>query len=461
MRYLTNLSVIALFTGICGAPAAQAQTALNLHALQGLAPFSALGNTQAGKAVLAANYTVTGAIQTGTANQPALQPFADQQKQALRDAYITFGNAAEFADGLGSKLGAVYLAGAAYNSSDNGKTATFTSISPDIANLILYSATLTQSDSNAAKYFFANGTSKTGKGPAVPASAAAEAILAAFHGTTDVLGKAYGVPAGSKGADPYGDSRPYQTEKTVLKFTDPDYYGEPSGNDEYLNGPAQDLTASPSFPSGHTTYGYTESTLLAILVPARFTQEVTRGAEYGNSRIIVGAHYAVDVIGGRTLAYYDLAQLLSENPAYLGQKEGKAKPIAKYDVAVKTARSELIKDLETGAGENIASAAAQDTSRFSNPSADQAFYESTQTYGLPVVYPDEAAKPENIAAIAPEAGYLLTAAFPYLTLKQADHILTVTEGPGGGFLDNGSHFGVYSRLDLYKAGQMAEAEAPK
>ena len=48
----------------------------------------------------AANYTVTGAIQTGTANQPALQPFADQQKQALRDAYITFGNAAEFADGL-------------------------------------------------------------------------------------------------------------------------------------------------------------------------------------------------------------------------------------------------------------------------------------------------------------------------------------------------------------------------
>jgi hypothetical protein len=31
---------------------------------------------------------------------------------------------------------------------------------------------------------------------------------------------------------------------------------------------------------------------------------------------------------------------------------------------------------------------------------------------------------------------------------QADAILTLTEGPGDGFLDNGSAFGVYSRLDL-------------
>jgi hypothetical protein len=38
-----------------------------------------------------------------------------------------------------------------------------------------------------------------------------------------------------------------------------------------------------------------------------------------------------------------------------------------------------------------------------------------------------------------------------LTLEQADRILTETEGPGGGFLDNGSSFGVYSRLNLYAA----------
>jgi hypothetical protein len=55
---------------------------------------------------------------------------------------------------------------------------------------------------------------------------------------------------------------------------------------------------------------------------------------------------------------------------------------------------------------------------------------------------------------------LLTAAFPYLTLAQADAILTATEGPGGGFLDSGLAFGVYSRLDLYRAAEQALAMAP-
>jgi len=58
---------------------------------------------------------------------------------------------------------------------------------------------------------------------------------------------------------------------------------------------------------------------------------------------------------------------------------------------------------------------------------------------------------EDVAKLAPEAGYLLTTTFPYLTLLEADDILTETEGPGGGFLDDGSSFGVYSRLNLYAA----------
>jgi hypothetical protein len=44
-----------------------------------------------------------------------------------------------------------------------------------------------------------------------------------------------------------------------------------------------------------------------------------------------------------------------------------------------------------------------------------------------------------------------TIAYPNLILTQADDILTATEGPGGGFLDDGMAFGVYSRLDLYRA----------
>ena len=40
---------------------------------------------------------------------------------------------------------------------------------------------------------------------------------------------------------------------------------------------------------------------------------------------------------------------------------------------------------------------------------------------------------------------------------EANRILTETEGPGGGFLDDGSAFGVYSRLNLYAAAGRAAA----
>jgi len=78
----------------------------------------------------------------------------------------------------------------------------------------------------------------------------------------------------------------------------------------------------------------------------------------------------------------------------------------------------------------------------------------TQTYNLPAVYPNNAGA-EDVGKLAHEAGYLPTSAFPSLTLEQANRILTETEGPGGGLLDDGSSFGVYSRLNLYAAAQRA------
>src|ERR1700677_2654765 len=50
------------------------------------------------------------------------------------------------------------------------------------------------------------------------------------------------------------------------------------------------------------------SLVLALLVPERYQQMIARASEYGNDRILMGAHYAMDVLGGRTLAAYDLAQ---------------------------------------------------------------------------------------------------------------------------------------------------------
>jgi len=439
-------AVVLLFSIV-----APAQSATDLAAFNGLAPVSALQNTTAGQAALAANYAVTGGIQTGKLRQPTLLPLAEQRQQALRDAAITGGDLAQLADGLGTALGAAYLAKAHYKDSSH-----FTNISPAVASLIAYANASTGGNSNAAKFFFANATSN-GK---IPVSDQARTILQRVHGVTDVFGKSYGFPAGSTGANPYGNSRPFQTEPTTATITGLDYFNVPTENTAYNRGPMMNLVASPSFPSGHTTYGYTGALLLAILVPERYQQMVARGAEYGNDRILMGSHYAMDVLAGRTLALYGLAHLLANDPAYVGQRlYGGTTPIMDFPAAIQRARADMAAALEAGCARSVQKCAREDKSRFKKPAADQTFYAVTQTYDLPVVFPQTAQSVEQVGVLAPEAGNLLTAAFPSLTLDQADQILTDTEGPGGGFLDNGSGFGVYSRLNLYAAAGKAAALA--
>jgi hypothetical protein len=112
--------------------------------------------------------------------------------------------------------------------------------------------------------------------------------------------------------------------------------------------------------------------------------------------------------------------------------------------------------LQSECGNAIEACAKEDTERFNNSAADEAFHDVTQTYNLPVVYPKNAGILEDVEKLAPKAGYLLAQAFPSLSPERADKILTETKGPGGGFLDNGSEFGVYSRLNLYAAGRCTE-----
>ena len=103
----------------------------NLNALHGLVSLTALGNTDAGRAALASNFTITGDIQSGAANQPLLLSFPEQQQQALRDSLIT-GVAYELADGLGNKLGDAYQK----TITADCKTSIFTSKLPAVARLI-------------------------------------------------------------------------------------------------------------------------------------------------------------------------------------------------------------------------------------------------------------------------------------------------------------------------------------
>ena len=422
-----------------------------LQDLRGLAPVSALANTREGRAALAANLRVTGAIETGQIHQPTMLPFREQEQMALSDAYAPGHNLAQLSDGLGTKLSAVYLT--RFHAIDREHA---TPLTPALDRLVEYALATSSSHSNAAKFFFGNGTTD-GKTPVSPQ---AQAIYTDVHGSPDPFGRAYNLPAGAPGADPNGDSRPFQTQRKFRHYSGTDYFHTPATNDDYDHGKLMNLTANPSYPSGHTTYGYTSSLLLALLVPSRYQQMVTRGAEYGNDRIIVGAHYAMDVLGGRTLALHDMAHLLANDPAYVQQKPNKhTLVISDFGAALKNARAELTPILEAACGEKLAVCAAQDTGRFSHPKANKVFYTSTQNYNLGIAHPKTAHTVEDVARLAPEAGYLLTAAFPSLSLKEADRILTETEGPGGGFLDDGSSFGVYSRIDLYAAAGVAAARA--
>jgi hypothetical protein len=425
---------------------AKAQTATDMAALKGLAPVAALSNTDAGRAALGANYTMTGGIQTGAIRQPTLLPFAEQQQQALRDVFITYRNLSQLADGLGTTLGSAYVARAHYIDREH-----FTNLSEAVADVIAYATATSSANSSSGKYFFANETTE-GK---TPVSAEAITIMKEIGGITDIFGRAYGLPAGAPGADIYGDSRPFQTEPSVTRIVGLDYFYTPADSVDYSRGPMMNLVNSPSFPSGHTTYGYTGVLVLAVLAPERYAQLIARGAEYGNDRIIVGAHYAMDVLAGRTLALYDMAHLLANDPAYMGQSLKHAPVITDFRAAMKKARADMTATLQAGCGNTIEVCANEDTGRLSNPAANEAFYDATQTYNLPVVYPKNADVVEDVGKNAPEAGYLLTVAFPSLTLEQADEILTATEGPGGGFLDDGSAFGVYSRLNLYAAAECA------
>ncbi|RBP16902.1 PAP2 superfamily protein [Roseiarcus fermentans] len=451
---------IGLLAVMMGSAGADAQTASSLAVLKGLAPVSALSASVAGKAALAANFAVTGGIQTGAIRQATLLPFPEQRQQALRDAFITDGNLAQLADGLGSTLGAAYQARAHYLDRER-----FTNVSATVAGVIAYANSTTAPDSNAGKYFFANATTD-GK---TPVSDEAAGLFKAVGGAPDPFGRAYGRPAGAPGGDAFGDPRPFQTEPVTSPIVGPDYFNVPASNDVYNRGPIMNLIDSPSFPSGHTTYGYMGSIVLAVLVPERYREMMARGAEYGNDRILMGAHYAMDVIGGRTLATWDLAHLLANDPAYLNRTlkdaakfSAMAQPqvpeaIADFRAAMAAARADLTKALEAACGDTVAICARQDIGRFNAAAMNEAFAAGTQTYGLPVVHPETADTVEDVGALAPEAGNLLTAAFPKLSLDEANRILTETEGPGGGFLDDGSAFGVYSRLNLYAAAGRAAA----
>ncbi len=72
--------------------------------------------------------------------------------------------------------------------------------------------------------------------------------------------------------------------------------------DKMLTDEEAELTGEGSYPSGHTMRGWTAALLLAEVNPAAADTIFARGWMYGESRVIVGAHWQSDVDASRAAA---------------------------------------------------------------------------------------------------------------------------------------------------------------
>ena len=187
-----------------------------------------------------------------------------------------------------------------------------------------------------------------------------------------------------------------------------------------------DVQGSYSFPSGHARIGMVEAAALAVMLPEVAPQILDRGADFGHSRIVLGVHTPLDVIGGKAVALRMVAQRL-DDPQW-------------RTTVFEPAMSELRAGLEAKCGTTIAACADAPTSDGS--------YRQRLTYGLP-----QAGQPGRSLVVPAGAEALLTYSHPTLTAEQRRQILTSTAIDSGYPLDTGrtAADSGWTRIDLARA----------
>ncbi|WP_413736222.1 acid phosphatase [Sodalis sp. RH21] len=204
--------------------------------------------------------------------------------------------------------------------------------------------------------------------------------------------------------------------------------------DDSVVGDGHPYTATAgAFPSGHTNTGYTDALLLAEMIPERFVPLVDRGARYGYSRIVLGVHYPLDIIGSRMVAERNVAHFLND---------------PQYRKIFEQAKSQLRGALEKECGATLEICAQNDGQP--DPYRDKqltTFYRYTMTYGLP-------AERATAAALRVPAGaeVLLEAPLPRLSAAQRRALMVKSALPDGYPLSGGQgEQNFWQRLDLHDA----------
>lgn len=167
--------------------------------------------------------------------------------------------------------------------------------------------------------------------------------------------------------------------------------------------------AGSSFPSGHGWLGYEQAIDLAILFPERGKEIFSRALQYGESRVIVQAHFPTDTIASRIGNYFALSQMLSDDD------------IAGKLVAESKAVREELKDLCGGELRECLEQAPTplyDAQRAKN--FEIGYYGSRSGTGVTLLDP---------VKMNEEEGYLLRLRFPYLDASEWRDILASTAYP--------------------------------
>lgn len=187
-----------------------------------------------------------------------------------------------------------------------------------------------------------------------------------------------------------------------------------------------------SFPSGHTSTGYTDALLMAQMVPERFVPLIDRGARYGYSRLVLGVHYPLDVMGSRMVAQRNVAHYLND-PAYRRL----------FDDAKQQLRSALEKECGMSL-KACAQVPAKDDPYAAKPM--QAFYRFTMTYNLP------AQQGEATPVVVPQgAEVLLEAALPGMSAAGRRQRMINTALAGGYPLSGNADQSFWQRVNLHDA----------
>ncbi|VXD08761.1 Extracellular serine protease [Enterobacterales bacterium 8AC] len=425
------LSAIAIAVIFSVAPAYSVD-GRTIKATELISGFSQLNNSAEGQRGLSENLNTSITINNNSSAAQRARAIADNTIAALIGS---MDNGLLVANALGPKMYDIFAA----HNSINATTYTASTFSPSFAALFSQVNALIQIDSSFAKNYFANGS--TNGNPAMQATG----ITLPAGGVYNVYDLAYHPTEENRNT--VGDSRPVQVAPDRIEsFSAPDFFGVQTDSAVSI---LPTLRSNASFPSGHTAFGFASTYLFAEMVPERFQEFLLRGAEYGNSRVTLGAHYALDVIGARIMTTYAMAQILNNNSDYLGKSisgilGGSLTTTNDFKALMATAQTDLRTMLEQGCGTTLAACSATDQAeRLQQAARNKADYTYSLTYGLAPI------GPTDLAPVVPEgAEILLASRFPYLTAEQRREVLATTEIESGHALDDGSG---WARLNLYAA----------